>query len=267
MNFQTVDIKEVHRVSQTPQGIQVSVSNRVAEFEIIFGNRKQTFAELESTLEDSSCLKRSHQVHSSDIIYLQSGREEVGAVKADGISCNYSQLSSAARPWLCISTADCLPVFIIANGSVFALHCGWRGVASRLAGQALESLLMLHKGEDLEIAVLVGPHIGMQSFAVDEDVKSELLSSMDLSVGDPSNNKILLESILRKSDSKFYLSLSEILKRQLWEVGFRFSSAHGGSPTLRFADIKIDTHTDTDYHSYRRDKEKSGRQISYCKIR
>ena len=61
-----------------------------------------------------------------------------------------------------VLVADCLPVAIAGNGAVAMLHCGWRGLAGGLIGQAAARM----QAE----AAAVGPGIGACCYEVGDEV-------------------------------------------------------------------------------------------------
>jgi polyphenol oxidase len=76
---------------------------------------------------------------------------------------------------LMVSTADCVPVFLAAEGSdgrpaIALVHAGWRGMLAGIVRSAAESLSQLGRLS----AAVVGPSIGPCSFLVGDEVGSAL---------------------------------------------------------------------------------------------
>jgi polyphenol oxidase len=148
---------------------------------------------------------------------------------------------------LCISTADCISLFVHSETFVAAVHAGWRGIANRIVCKTIWRLL--DSGENpANISIFIGPHIRKQSFEVDDDVLKQLINSCNK--GEPAASP-------SAKSGKFLVDLSLILRLQILEFGLTES---------QFFDLKIDTKTNPLYHSYRRDKEKSGRQVSFIAL-
>jgi polyphenol oxidase len=139
---------------------------------------------------------------------------------------------------LLIKTADCIPLLIRnrPTGEILAIHAGWRGIASGIIGQTLRGL----GWQDL--ACLWGPHIQQDSFEVDADVANELRKSVDVA---PSDSFI-------SRNRKSYVNLLSLGQTQI---------AMLANATHLCCDI--DTFTDSDYHSFRRDREQAGRNLSF----
>lgn len=146
---------------------------------------------------------------------------------------------------LCISTADCVPLLIYCHSPrmVCGIHAGWRGVANRIIPTAIHKLISLGaRAEDL--SVLIGPHIQQASFEVDRPVEEELLCSANVRSDD----------VVKRFGEKSFVDLRQIVFAQLEEFEI--------SPE-QIKSLFIDTKSNSDYHSYRRDRENSGRQISF----
>lgn len=168
---------------------------------------------------------------------LENDKEDFVPPEGDGIY-------SYSYEWILrVQTADCMPVaFIDARRGLTALiHAGWRGVATGILPQAL---CLFPKPQ--EVQVFIGPHIQKKSFFVHEDVFLSLKKSVK-----PQNST---ESWSEPSAGGHYVSLSELARRQLVELGL---------PSKRLWVSSIDTYTDLNFFSYRRQKDQAGRNLSY----
>ena len=76
-----------------------------------------------------------------------------------------------------VLTADCVPVLIVANDGVAAVHAGWRGIAAGVIPKALERL-------SDPIAAWVGPSIHACCYEVGPDVISAF-EEQALPIADP----------------------------------------------------------------------------------
>ncbi len=209
---------------------------------IFFGNRNSQIENLKKSYPQF-LFSRIHQIHGNKVVHRTS-ENYLDLIEADG---HWTEELNTA---LCISTADCVPIFAFdaEKGIVAGIHAGWRGVQSRILPNTLETLKI--KNSDMSrLRLFIGPHIQMKSFEVDLDVKNNLLSSAMI------KNENFSEEI---SDKKFLVDLNAIVKSQAQEYGI--------NPDQIF-DLKKDTKSDLKFHSHRRDKEKSGRQISFILFR
>jgi purine-nucleoside/S-methyl-5'-thioadenosine phosphorylase / adenosine deaminase len=80
-----------------------------------------------------------------------------------------------------VFTADCLPVMLVADGAVAALHGGWRGLASGIVAEGVAALRDL--GADGSITVALGPSARGCCYEVSEDVHARF-AGYDARVGE-----------------------------------------------------------------------------------
>ncbi len=226
------------QIKETDLGFEIDTP----EYLFFFGKKNSDLNALKKNYSqfEFRCVK---QVHGSEI-YRQLDIADT-TVEADG---QWTKMSKLA---LAISTADCVPVMIVhpSRGMVMGLHAGWRGVAARIIPKGL-LLFQEHGAKPEEVFALIGPHIQQRSFEVGEDVKAELLTSAGLA--ESSDDKDI--AISSGKPGKYHVDLNAIVKIQLSEFSL--------SPDQLF-DLHLDTFTDTRFHSFRRDKDKAGRQLSF----
>jgi YfiH family protein len=195
-------------------------------------NREAFFGSLGITEEQ---LAVPHQVHSSNIKVI----DKPGFYdNTDGL------ITQAKNVFLLISTADCFPVLMYDKSKQIcaAIHSGWRGTEKNIAGKALEILKDKFSSVAEDIVVYVGPGISTKHFEVGEDVASMF---------DPKYVEI--------RDERYYVNILANVLEELKAAGVK-SNQIEYSRKCSFAEI--------DYlHSYRRDKEKSGRMFSVIGMR
>jgi len=207
------------------------------QFTILFGNRNSNAEEIQKLFPDIK-LKRIKQVHGNQIIHTNPHAIDFSR-EADAHYSNESKIA------LGIATADCIPVILFHENPrwVASIHAGWRGVQNRIVPKAIAQFAKLGcKPEN--ISVFAGPHIQKPNFEVGNDVRDQLLASSllkDASIWSAIN------------ETKSRVDLHEILNAQLLESGIEMEKC--------FFELK-DTVQDTAYHSFRRDKQEAGRQIS-----
>jgi polyphenol oxidase len=72
---------------------------------------------------------------------------------------------------LALTVADCLPLLLAtARGPVALVHCGWRGLAAGIAGEAVGALCAAARIAPASLWAWIGPGIGPCCFQVDERV-------------------------------------------------------------------------------------------------
>jgi polyphenol oxidase len=139
---------------------------------------------------------------------------------------------------LAIRTADCLPILIAdpRNRAVAAVHSGWRGTVLEIAPQTVRAMQDRFGSRPEDLVVVVGPGIGGCCFEVGPEVAEQFGRS-----------------------GRTNIDLVETLWRQL--------GRNDGTPR-QFASARLCTVCRADlFHSYRRDREASGRMVSVIRIR
>lgn len=178
---------------------------------------------------DGSLLADVNQVHSNKILIVdKSGNYG----DADGIIT--SPLDNLV---LLIKTADCIPIFIYDNitRNYGIVHAGWRGVKKKIHLKAIEKFIGLgsHKNN---LNFVMGPSIKACCY----EVGAEMLDYFGTSV-------------IEKNGS-FFLDLNKSVTSDFVNIGIVKDK------------IKIDsicTYENKHLHSFRRDREKSGRMLSF----
>lgn len=157
---------------------------------------------------------------------------------------------------LVIRTADCVPVLIhdADSGFIAAIHAGWRGVENEIirhAGRRLHA-----HGTDLKRArAWIGPHIGVDSFEVGEDVAAKLEARLDAV---RAHTDIATVVHPHHEAGKKRVDLLAIVRAQLGSIGIERE---------RRIEHVIDTRMSPDHESFRRDREKATRQISFIALK
>lgn len=193
-----------------------------------FGNQKASLDILKNNYPQYT-FKEIKQTHSDILIHTTNK-----SILCEG-DAHWTEQENTA---LYIKTADCIPILIvnIETNDILAVHAGWRGVQNKILQKSLNSLGWKN------INVLWGPHILQDSFEVQEDVKLLL----EQSCFDTDNQ------IFKKVGGSYYIHLLKIAQSQISSVDIK----------KQFFATE-DTLKNPKFHSYRRDKEKSGRNISF----
>lgn len=146
---------------------------------------------------------------------------------------------------LSVRTADCVPILLaaVSKHAVAAVHAGWRGV---VAGVVQQTIARMHdhfgcRPEDLVAAI--GPCIRLDAFAVGPEVAVQFQTLF------PERTDL---------NQRTHIDLATACLRQL--VAARV-------PVGNVYDCGACTFTDAErYHSFRRDREASGRMRSFIGI-
>ncbi len=200
---------------------------------IFFGSRHATWEVLPKLFPKIQFAKLK-QTHGNSVV--ESPSDEVQ--EAD------SHWTANKNVALTIVTADCLPIMILDQNKIGAVHAGWRGIENRALLKTLQS------GFSKNLKVFIGPHIRRPSFEVRNDVSEKLVSSAKNLTGFD-----VEKSIFPHTDAeKKYVDLSHIAHCQLNFFG------------VTDEDIYLSPHntfTNEAFSSYRRKENPTGRQISF----
>jgi YfiH family protein len=213
---------------------ELGVGYKLPEHLVFFGNKIGDFGALSKEFPHIS-FRRVRQTHSSIVA------ESSGVIQeADAHYTGENLLAPV------VATADCIPLMIFCRHTkrVAAVHAGWRGVQNQITVNTLNTLKNSGSVKN-DFTFYIGPHIRQNSFETDEDVFSALsLAHPDL---EP-------EKFTRQNEKKYYIDLSFLVRYQIEK--YLNSDAE-------IFDVLIDTKTNDEFHSYRRDKELSGRNLNF----
>lgn len=207
-----------------------------------FGNRYCEESDL-AELFPQFTFKKIRQVHGINLVQAQS--ESSGAILQEA-DAHWTSKHNVA---LLISTADCLPILISAPDYVCAIHAGWRGVLSDIVSVSLRTLAPMNKMDSLQ--VYIGPHIGFSSFEVDTSL-AKRFEEQSYALP-PIDQKSIFQSHSTSSDKSF-VHLANIVRLQMLASGLTAHDIYMSS---------IDTVSNEDFYSYRREKKTGLRNFSF----
>jgi len=193
--------------------------------EAVFCNRFDT-----KDLENPLLLQ---QIHSTRVVVFDGKNQQEPMADAWVTRCPNVKLT--------LKTADCAPVLFADEQAhvIGAAHAGWRGALTGILESSL--LTMVQEGADLSrIKAAIGPCIHVQSCPVQEDM--ERLFSKDMASFFPAY-----------PDGQNHFDMVGYVCERLGRAGVLPENIDV---------IDIDTFTDMNYNSFRRDAEKSERQFS-----
>lgn len=161
---------------------------------------------------DPKNLVLSHQTH-TDII-MRVGKAQAGSglfapelPECDGLITNEPGVA------LAVFTADCTPILLHdpITGAVGAVHAGWRGTATSIAGKAVAAMTREFGSQPENIHAVIGPNIGVCCFETHEDVPKAMVAAF----GDEAKPYIFPRG------DKYYVNLKEINALVLRRAGIR----------------------------------------------
>ena len=205
------------------------------EFHIFFGKNTTNVDQLKIEYQNYE-FRQIKQTHSDICIQSEIKSENTEA------DAHYTTEKNKA---LIVRTADCLPILVYDSTAqmVLSVHAGWKGVENRIFQKSVE------KTQLKNLQIFIGPHIHKQSFEVDTDVYQQLQASYLVGL---KNKKYSEADIFEKVGNKFHIDLKKIVMSSIDE-----------KIVTQLTDLNFDTLTRTDFHSYRRDRENAGRNLSF----
>jgi YfiH family protein len=173
---------------------------------------------------------RVRQIHSNIVAVAEAATTT--PAQADAV------VTAEPDHWVGIRTADCVPLLIAdrRGRAVAAVHAGWRGTVADIAGETVRRLKDLYGCSPEDLVVAIGPCIARCCFEVGPEVGERFRPLF----GDGAD--------LTRID------LAEANRRQLTAAGLPHES------------IDVTTLCTAcdggEFHSYRRDRELSGRMVA-----
>ena len=138
---------------------------------------------------------------------------------------------------LSIRTADCYPILLAdtRTRSIAAVHAGWRGTAAGIVREAISKMKELYGVEPGSVVAAIGPGIGECCYEVGEEVA----------------RRFGLERAGR-------VDLASANRQMLIDAGLAVS---------QIETLGVCTFCDSRFYSFRREKDKAGRMISFIRIK
>ena len=179
---------------------------------------------------------RAKQVH-SDVIFT-ADEPAAPAILGEGDAL----VTSTAGRMIGVRTADCVPILLVdpAKRAVAAVHAGWRGTVQNIVGKTINHLRQEYGTNPSDVLAVIGPSIGECCYEVGPEVAEQFAQLLP-----------------DRADPR-HLNLEEANRRQLAAAGLRNEAIELGSLCTRCRE---------DLHSWRRDKEASGRMVAAIGIR
>ena len=137
--------------------------------------------------------------------------------------------------------ADCTPISLVdpVKKIIASVHSGWRGTSMGILQNAIIAMKENYMSDPGDIKCFFWPSISAEDFEVDEDVAQIFKKSYE----DP-------ESFIYKKGHKYHIDLEYVNK---------MLAVKNGIPVENIYTSNISTYSDKRFHSFRRDKQNSGR--------
>ena len=151
--------------------------------------------------------------------------------------------TSASGVYLCVTIADCVPVFLVdpTVPAVGVVHAGWRGSAAQIAAKGVRTMVEKLGAKASTMVAYIGPSAGICCYAVGPDVATRFPASCVVH----SNREICVD-------------LKQANREQLLSAGLR-DTAVTVDPACTICGTEL-------FHSHRRDGARSGRMMGVLGI-
>lgn len=151
---------------------------------------------------------------------------------------NDGMITQLKNKLLVISLADCCGILIYDKklNIIAAIHSGWRGSAQNITGKAINILKEEYKSDPKDLICFLTPSASVLNY----EIGRELLHYL----GDFTINR----------DGKLYFDNKEMIKHQLLAAGVILNNIEIS---------EVCTIENSNYHSFRRDNNLSGRMAAY----
>lgn len=198
---------------------------------LVKSNRQKLFTQLGLTTENVIVQKQIH----SDIINLVNSYST--DLEGDALITNKANLG------LAVSTADCTNIYLYDSKRkvIAAVHSGWMGTEKKILMKTLNSMSNNFNTDPRNIFAYFGPSICQDNYEVDNDFKNKFDAIY-----------------LKNKGLKYLLDLKHANLDMLIEAGV---------PITQTEISDICSFKDQNFHSYRRDKDKSGRALGIIAIK
>ncbi len=215
-------------------GFRHGFSLAPANFSLLRADRAGLVADQEALARelgfDVNRLYQATQVHGNVVVEAGGSREALEAQNADAVTSNVPGEVVGVR------VADCIAILAgdRATRRVTAIHAGWPGVVAGIIDAAIP-----RAGSDLVCAL--GPSIGPCCFEVGHDVAEQICNAAGADVR------------VKKTHDKAWIDLRRAARLQL---------ARNHVQTANMEDVGGCSICEKRFHSYRRDRDASGRMIA-----
>lgn len=194
---------------------------------------------------------RPYQTHTDCVKAVDKGGEKLSQV--DGLVTDKTDVD------LVLTFADCTPIFLYdpIKKVISNIHSGWRGTAQKIGQKGVLKMVKDYSCNPKDIIACIGPCIGKCHFEVEEDVKD--IFEKNFSYLNVNSDIIKMQDIKVEGKQKYNIDTTLINRLILQEAGIL--------PENIFESNICTVCNSNLIHSYRAEKEKSGRNIAVLGMR
>ena len=203
---------------------------------------------------DCNNVVRAFQTHTKNVVKVenQNGIFPKELIDVDGL------VTDKKEKILSLVFADCTPIFLYdPNKKVIAnVHSGWQGTLKKIAKETVNKMINEFDCDPQDIICAIGPTIRKCHFEVDEDIKNEFVEAFKNICNE---SEFVQKGNIENNNQKYYIDTVCLNKKMLVDTGILEEN---------IIDSNICTVCSSNScHSYRAEKENSGRSTSIiCKI-
>lgn len=211
-------------------------------------------AEAYSTRRDSVLpypVIQGHQVHGFRVAVIE--RADTRKEELNGYDALVTALPGCA---IGVHTADCVPILMYDSRRrvVAAVHSGWKGTVQRISQKVLFVMKQTFGCRPDDLRVAIGPAIGPASFQVGEEVVQFF-----------KEQNFPLEEIWYFKPGFSGIPMADGHHLDLFKAN-RWLLEEAGVPSASIRIAGIDTYTDNDFFSARREGISCGRTTSFIRL-
>ena len=186
-----------------------------------------------------------HQIHSDKVEIVDTLNKKYTDI--DGL------LTSLRGVSLSLRFADCTPILFYdpVKNIIGNVHSGWRGTVQKIGQKAALKMMKQYGCNKQDIIACIGPAIGKCHFEVSEDVKEEFRTTFSHLLPEV---EFIFKGDIKNGEQKYFIDTNIINRKLLEEIGIKPEN---------IIESDICTVCNKQYiHSYRADKDKSGRNTA-----
>ena len=185
--------------------------NDINNFENVLNNRIKLANYLNTDLNH---MVATFQQHTTNFLKVTTNDGGKGMYSKEDAFYAYDAMYTRDKNlWLWSFHADCCPVLLYCKNQriIAAIHSGWKGTVSEIAGKVTSHLINNEGVHPDEIYAYLGPSINQMNYEVQDDVISHVKQmSFDTS-----------PFYLLKNDGKYLLNNKGLIKQQLLNLGVK----------------------------------------------
>lgn len=189
--------------------------------------------------------KIDYQAHSDIIEKVNNNKERFTNI--DGLITDKKGISLSLR------FADCTPILFYdpIKNVIGNIHSGWRGTIQKIGQKGLIKIIEEYGCNKEDIICCIGPCIEKCHFEVGEDVKEIFKKTFSNSVDE---ELFISKPIIKENEKKYFIDTTIINKKLLEQIGI--------NPENIIISNICTVCNKEQIHSYRAEKEKSGRNTA-----